>query len=129
MSWKIAAVAIVGFAYIYRIGHDYVPSTLHFLSHLTVTTTDPSTMATKAKALYLLEPKGPYAVQEKDIPQPGPGEVLVQIHATALNPVDWKIHDYNFFIKDYPSILGTDSSGVVAKLGEGVTAFAVGDRV
>ena len=128
MSWKIAAVAIVGLAYIYRIGHDYVPSTLHFLSHLT-NASHTNTMATKQKALYLLEPKGQYAVQEKDIPEPGPGEVLVQIHATALNPVDWKIHDYDFFIKEYPAILGTDSSGVIAKLGEGVTTFAVGDKV
>ncbi|EKM58607.1 uncharacterized protein PHACADRAFT_253069 [Phanerochaete carnosa HHB-10118-sp] len=38
------------------------------------------------KALYLLEPKGQYAVQERDIQEPGPGEVLVEIHATALNP-------------------------------------------
>ncbi|KIP04739.1 hypothetical protein PHLGIDRAFT_182222 [Phlebiopsis gigantea 11061_1 CR5-6] len=86
-------------------------------------------MATKAKALYLLEPKGQFEVREKEIPQPGPGEVLVQIHATALNPVDWKIHTYALFIENYPTILGLDSSGVIAKLGEGVTTFAVGDRV
>lgn len=86
-------------------------------------------MSTKQKALFLLEAKGQYAVQEKDIQEPGPGEILVQIYATALNPVDWKIHDTGYFIEEYPAILGTDSSGVVAKLGEGVTNFAVGDKV
>lgn len=86
-------------------------------------------MSTKQKVLYLLEAKGQYAVQEKDIPEPGPGEVLVQIHATALNPVDWKLHDYAVLITEYPAILGSDSSGVIAKLGEGVTSFTVGDRI
>ena len=87
------------------------------------------TMSTKQKALFLLTPKGQLAVQEKDIPEPGPGEVVVQIYATALNPVDWKIKEYDFFIKEYPAILGTDAAGVVAKVGEGVTNVVVGDKV
>ena len=86
-------------------------------------------MATKQKSLLLLAPKGEYAVQETDIPTPGPGEVLVEIHATALNPVDWKIQKYDFMIESYPTVLGTDSSGVIKALGEGVTEFAIGDKV
>jgi len=81
------------------------------------------------KALYLLEPKGKFAVQERDIQEPGPGEVLVEIHATALNPVDWKIQAFDFFIKDYPAVLGTDAAGIVKKVGAGVTNVAVGDKV
>ena len=67
--------------------------------------------------------------QEKDIDEPGPGEVLVEVHAAALNPLDWKIHDYDFFISEYPAILGSDAAGVVKKVGEGVTNVVVGDRM
>lgn len=86
-------------------------------------------MSTQQKALFLLEAGGRSVVGETSIPEPGPGEVLVQIHATALNPVDWKIRDSGRFVREWPTILGSDSSGVVAKVGEGVTNFTVGDRV
>ena len=86
-------------------------------------------MTAKQKSLLLLEKQGAFAVQETDIPKPGPGELLVEIHATALNPVDWKIHVYGFFIQDFPAVLGTDSAGVVKDVGEGVTGFEVGDKV
>ena len=86
-------------------------------------------MATKQKSLHLLEKQGSFAVQETDIPKPGPGELLVEIHATALNPVDWKIQAYGLFIEKFPAVLGTDSAGIVKKVGEGVTGFSVGDRV
>lgn len=89
-------------------------------------------MTTKQKSLFLLEDKGSFAVQEADIPTPGPGELLVEIRATALNPVDWKIHVYGaFFLEhfDFPGVLGTDCAGVVKAIGDGVTTFSVGDRV
>ena len=86
-------------------------------------------MTTKQKSLLLLEKQGSFAVQETDIPVPGPGELLIQIQATALNPVDWKIQAYDFAVKTYPAVLGTDSSGIVAAVGEGVTDFVVGDKV
>ena len=56
-------------------------------------------------------------------------ELLVKIHATALNPVDWKIREYAYFITEYPAVLGTDSAGTVEEVGEGVTGFAKGDKV
>ena len=86
-------------------------------------------MSSQQKALFLVEPKGAFAVQPTDIPKPGPGELVVEIHATSLNPVDWKIQAFNFFIENYPAILGTDSAGIVKEIGEGVTGFAVGDKV
>jgi NADPH:quinone reductase-like Zn-dependent oxidoreductase len=63
---------------------------------------------------------------------------MLQILATALNPIDWKIREYGpaifqgydgVSINQYPIILGTDSAGVVEGVGEGVTAFKKGDRV
>lgn len=86
-------------------------------------------MSTKQKVLYLAKPHGDFELAEADIPEPGPGEVLIEIHATALNPIDWKIQEYNVLITEYPAILGADAAGVIKKVGEGVTNVAVGDRV
>ena len=68
-------------------------------------------------------------IGEAPIYTPGPTDLLVKIMAVGLNPVDWKIQQYDFFIKEYPTILGTDSAGIVKKVGAGVTNVAVGDRV
>jgi len=81
------------------------------------------------KALYLLELKGQFAVRQKDIQEPGPGEILVEIHAAALNPVDWKIQADGIIVTEYPAILGNDTAGIVKKVSTGVTNVAVGDRV
>ncbi|KAL5525546.1 hypothetical protein ACEPAG_6882 [Sanghuangporus baumii] len=81
------------------------------------------------KALFLEAPVGEFRVRSKEIQKPSPGELLVKIHATALNPVDWKIRDYNYFVKDYPAVLGSDSAGIVQEVGEGVEGFVKGDRV
>ena len=56
-------------------------------------------------------------------------EVLLKIHASALNPVDWKLSKYDYSIEKFPSIRGSDIAGEIVKLGEGVTRFALGDRV
>ncbi|EKM58626.1 uncharacterized protein PHACADRAFT_207435 [Phanerochaete carnosa HHB-10118-sp] len=81
------------------------------------------------KALYLLQAKGQFAVRERDIQEPSSGEVLVEIHATALNPIEWKIQAFGLFITEYPIVLGVDAAGIVKKLGAGVTDVSVGDKV
>ena len=82
------------------------------------------------KALLLLEKQGKYVVQDVPTPKPGPGELLVEVKAVGLNPVDWKVnYDYAFLIAEYPAIVGSDAAGTVKEIGEGVTGFAVGDRV
>ncbi|KII89451.1 hypothetical protein PLICRDRAFT_53878 [Plicaturopsis crispa FD-325 SS-3] len=86
-------------------------------------------MSSQQKALWLKSKQGAFEVGPKDIQQPGPGELLVKVLATALNPVDWKIHAFGFLIEVFPALLGTDSSGTVEAVGEGVTAFKKGDRV
>ncbi|KAM6490710.1 GroES (chaperonin 10)-like protein [Amanita muscaria] len=58
-----------------------------------------------------------------------PGEILVKIKAVSLNPLDWKIQIFDFYVKSYPTIVGTDPAGDVEELGEGVTGVSVGDRV
>ncbi|KAI5115304.1 hypothetical protein M0805_005593 [Coniferiporia weirii] len=84
----------------------------------------------RQKALFLQTPvNGEWVVGPRGIPKAGPGELVVKIHATALNPVDWKIRAYNFIVEKYPTVLGLESSGTVEEVGEGVKGFAKGDRV
>lgn len=84
---------------------------------------------TAQKALLIVSKGAPFTVGQHEIPAPKAGEILVRIQATALNPVDWKIQQSGVYVETYPAILGTDSAGIVEAVGEGVTNFAVGDRV
>lgn len=63
------------------------------------------------------------------VPDPGPGEVRIKVMAASLNPVDWKLCSGVAPWWTEPHVVGLDASGVVDKLGEGVTGWAVGDRV
>lgn len=82
------------------------------------------------KAAWLKSAKAnPLEVDDAPSYKPAKGEVLVKNHAVAINPVDWKIQDYDFFVEKYPVILGEDVAGEVIEVGEGVDQFKVGDRV
>ena len=81
------------------------------------------------KVLYLTKKNGPFEVHTADVPKAGPGQLLVKVEATGINPVDWKIQLWGLFIEKFPSILGSDIVGTVEELGEGVSGFAKGDRV
>ena len=85
--------------------------------------------AQKQKALLLPVKQGKFEVGENTIPTPGPKDVLVKIIATALNPVDWKIKDFGFFVQNYPFISGTDASGIIEEVGSEVTNWAKGDKM
>jgi NADPH:quinone reductase-like Zn-dependent oxidoreductase len=65
-------------------------------------------------------------------PAPVPTEVLVRVHATSVNPVDWKTRagsGMGDLFGAGPMVLGWDVSGVVEETGPGVTRFAPGDEV
>jgi NADPH:quinone reductase-like Zn-dependent oxidoreductase len=73
-------------------------------------------------------------LKEKEMPKPVPkeGEVLIEMYATSINPIDWKLREG--YLKDmlpfpFPIILGWDAAGVVSALGEKVSSVKVGDRV
>src|SRR5882762_5831527 len=77
---------------------------------------------------------GPSAMELRDVPEPSPGdgEVLIRVHAAGLNPIDYKVRDGKLRLLshlDLPRVAGSELSGVVAKVGAGVTRLAVGDRV
>ena len=65
-------------------------------------------------------------------PKPAKGEVLVKMAGASLNPLDWKLRAG--YLKDvmpvqFPLILGSDVSGEVVGVGDGVTKFKIGDKV
>lgn len=83
------------------------------------------------KAL-LLQEKGQWKemkVEEVQKPQPYEGELLVEVHAVGLNPVDYKTATGRNAKWSYPHVLGLDVAGVVVETGEGVTEWKIGDRV
>jgi alcohol dehydrogenase len=61
-----------------------------------------------------------------------PGKVLVEVHSAGLNPVEGKIRDghlKDIFPLQFPATLGTEFSGVITEVGEGVVDFKKGDEV
>jgi NADPH:quinone reductase-like Zn-dependent oxidoreductase len=64
--------------------------------------------------------------------QAGKEQVLIEVHAASINPIDWKVR--TGYMKDavpftMPATLGGDCCGIVAALGESTSGFKVGDRV
>jgi alcohol dehydrogenase len=71
-------------------------------------------------------------LRELDEPVPGPSDLLVEIRAASVNPVDFKIRagGVKVLVKDrFPLVLGCDCSGEVLQVGSAVTKFAPGDQV
>lgn len=74
---------------------------------------------------------GDVRYEQTPTPQPGPGEILLQVGAALTCGTDLKTYrrGHPVLIKSYPSPFGHECAGTVAAVGEGVTQFAVGDRV
>ena len=89
-------------------------------------------MTKTMKAAVLSRFGGPDAFELRAVPVPevGPRQVRVRVHATALNPLDYQIRrgDYADYVP-LPAITGHDVSGVVEELGSDVSEFSVGDAV
>ncbi|MGH7006712.1 MAG: NADP-dependent oxidoreductase, partial [Alphaproteobacteria bacterium] len=86
------------------------------------------------KAVLIRKFGGPDALEFADVPEPmpGPTDVVVEVHAASVNPVDYKIRDgrvaaYGEF--KLPRIMGRDFSGMIAAVGSGVSDLRPGDAV
>ena len=67
---------------------------------------------------------------KRDTPEPGPGELLIEVKAVALNPVDYYQRDLGMPpVPSYPAVVGSDAAGVVAKVGPNASSLPVGSRV
>lgn len=84
------------------------------------------------KAMVLRSFGGPESFELCDVAKPVPrsGQVLVRVHATSINPLDYQVRrgDYADLVA-LPAITGHDVSGVVEEVGPGVTCFSPGDSV
>jgi NADPH:quinone reductase-like Zn-dependent oxidoreductase len=86
------------------------------------------------KAIVVHEYGAPDVLKFEDYPDPipGPGEVLVRVAATSVNPIDYKRRaglTKDFYPIHFPGLIGVDMSGTVVKVGPGVEGFSAGDRV
>lgn len=71
-------------------------------------------------------------VREVERPEPGPGEVLVRVRSSSVNPVDCNVRRGELRMimwLRFPAVLGIDLAGEVVAVGEGVDALCVGDEV
>jgi NADPH2:quinone reductase len=70
----------------------------------------------------------------EDLPSPqvGPGQLLVRVQASSVNPVDAQIgagHLKDMFAHEFPVLVGRDYAGVIEQVGAGVTGYVAGDAV
>ena len=69
-------------------------------------------------------------LMDRPVPIPGSGEVLVEIHAAALNRLDlWVLEGWPGLHLKLPHIMGSDGAGIIVGVGDGVGRFKQGDRV
>ena len=61
-------------------------------------------------------------VSSRPTPTTGPHELIIEVHAVALNPVDHKQRDFGFMLSEFPAVLGSDVAGVVHAAGSSAPA-------
>jgi NADPH2:quinone reductase len=84
----------------------------------------------KAVRVHQFGPPSVMRLDEVPEPKPGPGQVLVEIKASGVNPVDTYLRSGSYGrLPKLPYIPGNDGAGIVRALGEGVRGVATGDRV
>jgi propanol-preferring alcohol dehydrogenase len=82
------------------------------------------------KAAVVTSFTAPLEIQERDIPKPGPGEVLVRLETSGLCHTDIHAAHGDWPVKPtLPIIPGHEGVGIIEKLGEGVTTRSIGERV
>lgn len=86
---------------------------------------------TSMTALIVDAPAAAFRMTEIEKPRAGPGEVLVRIGASGVNPLDTKIRAGNAAHARHPlpAVLGIDLAGIIEAVGDGVTGFRHGDEV
>jgi NADPH:quinone reductase len=83
------------------------------------------------KAAIVDQPNAKFRIADVDRPTPAPGEVLVRILASGVNPLDTKIRagQAAHARQPLPAVLGLDMAGIVESVGSAVTKFRHGDEV
>jgi len=81
------------------------------------------------RAMQVAKAGGPLELVEKEIPSPGPGQVLVKVHACGVCHSDSLTVEGHWPGIAYPRVPGHEAAGVVSALGSGVLGWKAGDRV
>ena len=81
------------------------------------------------KAAVLYEARTPLVVEELDIDEPGPGEVMVKMSASGVCHSDWHVVKGEWTHVPLPAVLGHEGAGVVEAVGPNVTHVEPGDHV
>jgi alcohol dehydrogenase, propanol-preferring len=81
------------------------------------------------RAMVLDRPKTPLVMRERPVPQPGPGEILIEIAACGVCRTDLHVVDGELPNPKLPVVPGHEIVGRVAAMGAGVTGFSQGERV
>jgi NADPH2:quinone reductase len=83
------------------------------------------------KAIRMHATGGPEVLRWEDVPvpDPGPGEALIQQHAVGLNYIDVYFRTGLYKLPSLPAVIGQEGAGTVVATGPGVTHVAVGDRI
>ena len=86
----------------------------------------------KAAVIDVFGPASHLEVREVPKPEISPEQILVEVYAASVNPIDWKIREGMMaarYGEEFPMVLGLDASGVVTEVGAAVSGFAIGDEV
>ena len=81
------------------------------------------------KAMVVREANGPFELEERESPQPGPGQLRIKVEACGMCHSDAFVKLGQFPGLELPRVTGHEAAGRVDALGEGVDNFEVGDRV
>ncbi|RBP67790.1 NADPH2:quinone reductase [Brevibacterium sanguinis] len=82
------------------------------------------------QAVRAMQAGGPEVLEFSEIetPQPGPGEVLIDVEAAGVNFID-TYRRSGVYPMEYPHVVGVEGTGRIAEVGEGVESWSLGDRV
>ena len=84
---------------------------------------------TKAIRIYKTGSSDEMKWEDTDVPAPGAGQLTIKQTAVGLNFLDVYQRSGMYAGDNFPVTLGNEGAGVVSAIGEGVSEFAVGDRV
>ena len=83
----------------------------------------------KMRAAQVVSARGPYQIVERDIPEPGAGQVRIRVQASGVCHSDSLTKEGHWPGIQYPRVPGHEVAGIVDALGAGVAGWSVGDRV
>src|ERR1700712_2984961 len=79
-------------------------------------------------AMVMPGPGADLTAEDRAVPEPAPGEAIVRVHASSLNYHDL-VNLMGLINGPWPRVPMTDGAGEIVAVGDGVTSFALGDRV